>query len=724
LKGSASATSLALVALVFQIGHARSPVVLTPGMVITRSVTIRPGAYTFPAPADLTGPAITIRGENITVDFNGAVLAGSSPDADPDTFAGIGVLIDGGSGVTVRNAKIRGYKVGILARRSPDLHLTRNDVSYNWKQRLYSGIEQESLVDWMSYHQNEKDEWLRYGAAICLSESDRAEVDYNTAVQGQNGLMVTRSSGLRIWNNTFQFLSSVGVGLYRVTKSTIMHNRIDWCVRGYSHGFYNRGQDSAGLLMYEQTSNNVVALNSITHGGDGLFLWAGQSTMDTGQGGSNDNRIEGNDFSHAPANGIEATFSRNTFIANRIDECWHGVWAGYSWDSKWINNRFARNTEGIAIEHGQNNEIDGNTFDGDETAIRLWQNAAQDPHWGYPKNRDTRSRDYSIEVNTFRNNKTALDVRDTVNVKVGLNRFESVSERARLTGTTDGFELRDRPIRLTDVGLVPPTRRLPGGIEPMIKDGQRRGRNTIIVDEWGPYDWKSPKLWPVAKPDEIPLRLRVSGPEGEWELASVRGAIVSPQNGRVPGEITVTPTTRAPVDFTVSLEYRGAPVTSPRGVVTPAGQPYKFEYSRFSMPMHWHLKFFEFGDTTDPVRQVDAFAKLLAGKPAKTLATDRLNYISGRSFEEGLPRDRFALVAETETTLPRGDYTLQVISDDGVRVWVDDVLTIDTWAPHESRVDTAPVSGGRRRLKVLYYEADGFAELRVDVRPRAARGAR
>ena len=324
---------------------------------------MQPGTYRLPASVDLKTPAITIRGKDLTIDFNGAVLAGSPDAADPDGFAGIGILIDGGSNVTVKNAVIRGYKVGILARRSPGLHLTHNDLSYNWKQRLYSGIEQESLVDWMSYHQNEKDEWLRYGAAMYLSECDRAEIDHNTAVQGQNGLMVTASRELKIWNNTFQFLSAIGVGLYRVTHSTIMHNRIDWCVRGYSHGFYNRGQDSAGLLMYEQSSNNLVAFNSITHGGDGLFLWAGQSTMDTGQSGSNDNEFFGNDFSHAPANGIEATFSRNSFIANRIDDCWHGVWGGYSYDSHWVGNRFARNTEGIAIEHGQNNVITGNTFD-------------------------------------------------------------------------------------------------------------------------------------------------------------------------------------------------------------------------------------------------------------------------------------------------------------------------------------------------------------------------
>jgi hypothetical protein len=61
---------------------------------------------------------------------------------------------------------------------------------------------------------------------------------------------------------------------------------------------------------------------------------------------------------HAVANGIEATFSRNRFIANRIEDSWHGVWGGYSYDSVWQENRFARNAEGIAIEHGQRNTID------------------------------------------------------------------------------------------------------------------------------------------------------------------------------------------------------------------------------------------------------------------------------------------------------------------------------------------------------------------------------
>ena len=99
----------------------------------------------------------------------------------------------------------------------------------------------------------------------------------------------------------------------------------------------------------------------------------------------------------------------------------------------------------------------------------------------------------------------------------------------------------------------------------MIKTGDRRGRQFIIVDEWGPYDWKSPKLWPAGRSDELPLKLRVLGPEGEWKMASVRGANVSSPSGKVPGEIVVTPSSSGPVDFDVTLEYRGGPVTSPRG---------------------------------------------------------------------------------------------------------------------------------------------------------------
>src|SRR6266699_2243523 len=327
---------------------------LQPGMIITRSVSVVPKTYR------LAGAPIMVRGDNIIVDFGGATLEGMDSKADPDQARDTAIVIDGGSNIRIVKANIHGYKVGILARGTRLLTLRNNDLSNNWKPRLFSLVEHESLVDWLSFHHNDKDEWLRYGAAVYLADVVGGNVSENGAVQGMNGLLVVRSNGLSIRGNNFSFNSGVGVGLYRSSYDTILHNWIDYNVRGYSHGFYSRGQDSADLLIYEQSSHNVVAHNSLTHGGDGVFLWAGQTTMDSGTGGANDNLIDANDVSYATANGVEATFSRNTITNNRAWGNEYGVWGGYSFETKIAGNDFRNNRTGVAIEHGQDNVIVGN----------------------------------------------------------------------------------------------------------------------------------------------------------------------------------------------------------------------------------------------------------------------------------------------------------------------------------------------------------------------------
>src|SRR5207247_2983301 len=152
-----------------------------------------------------------------------------------------------------------------------------------------------SLVDWLSFHHNEKDEWLRFGAAIYLQDVTGADLRNNTAVDGMNGLMLVRSTGVVVRDNNFSFNSGLGIGLYRSSDDTIVHNRLDYDVRGYSHGVYSRGQDSAGLLIYEQSCRNIVADNSLTHRGDGVVLWAGHTTMDSRSGGATANLFSGND---------------------------------------------------------------------------------------------------------------------------------------------------------------------------------------------------------------------------------------------------------------------------------------------------------------------------------------------------------------------------------------------------------------------------------------------
>ena len=401
-------------------------VVLRPGLVITRSVRVRPGTYRLAAPASLDSALITIRGDDVTVDFAGASLEGQPPDADPDLARGVAIRVEGGRHVRILHARIRGYRVGILARGTRGLDLVDDDVSYTWKPRLFSLIEHESLVDWQSYHHNEHDEWLRWGAAFYLADVRGGEVRGSRAVQGANGLMLVRSDSLEIDDNDFSFNSGTGIALYRSSWNRIVHNRVDFDMRGYSHKFYRRGQDSAGLLMYEQSSNNVVAYNSITHGGDGVFLWAGQSTMDSGSGGANDNLFFGNDVSFAAANGIEATFARNAFIANRSNGSEYGVWGGYSYGSTIAGNDLSGNRIGVAIEHGQDDTIAYNRFADETTGISLWADSVTDTSWGYPKHRDVRSRNYSITNNLFRRLRVGLRARQTDSLTEAWNRWWNV----------------------------------------------------------------------------------------------------------------------------------------------------------------------------------------------------------------------------------------------------------------------------------------------------------
>jgi parallel beta-helix repeat protein len=672
------------------------------GMVITRSTKLRPGRYRLAVPAD--SALIIVRGDSLTLDLTGVVLEGQDAAADPDLARGIAIRIDGGRDVRVNGGSIRGYKTGMLARGTRGLEVRNADLSYNWKPRLFSLVEHESLVDWLSFHNNETNEWLRFGAAIYLDNVSGGLIQGNTVTQGMNALLMNRVDHVTVRDNNFSFNSGLGIGLYRSSDNTIVRNSVDFNIRGYSHGFYRRGQDSAGILLYEQSNNNIVALNSATHGGDGLFLWAGNYTMNTGQGGSNDNVFYANDFSFAPANGMEATFSRNTFIANIAEGNDYGLWGGYSFDSRIVANCFANNRYGIAIEHGQQNSIIANRFIGDSTAIRLWGDTIQPSDWGYPKHRDTRSRDYLIDRNAYLgvarkfqlSNTAPVDIRD--------------SSGSSPTTTPCGAIPR---VPADQAHLIPALPGIPHEIprQPV----PRRHRSAIIVDDWGPYDYRSPRLWPADSTRAVPLRLVVHGPPGAWSLVSRAGVQeISASSGRTGDTVRVTPRPDSAGVWEVVMEYRGGATTSPRGVRSAAGTPVRFGYSRYEPAIAWRVNAWAWPDSLDPRRDGN-WERLTRNTRLFERSWPRLDIMWYRPTIRELPQARFALEASGTVTLPEGEYTLRTISDDGIRVWVDGKLVIDNWDLHGSEIDYTPLTGGRHELRVQYFQIEGWAELRLDV---------
>ncbi|HEX6316912.1 MAG TPA: right-handed parallel beta-helix repeat-containing protein [Gemmatimonadaceae bacterium] len=688
-----------------QVGGRTAPLRPAAGMVITRSTTFRPGTYRLSVPAE--SALIVVRGDSVTLDFTGVVLEGQDPSSDPDQARGIAVRIDGGRNVRVIGGRIRGYKTGILARGTRELEIRNADLSYNWKPRLFSLIEHESLVDWLSFHNNEANEWLRFGAAIYLDNVSGGLIQGNVVTQGMNALLMNRVDHVTVRDNNFSYNSGLGIGLYRSSDNTIVRNSVDFNIRGYSHGFYRRGQDSAGILLYEQSNSNIVALNSATHGGDGLFLWAGNYTMNTGQGGSNDNVFYANDFSFAPANGMEATFSRNTFIANIAEGNDYGLWGGYSFDSRIVANCFANNRYGIAIEHGQQNSIIANRFISDSTAIRLWGDSIQPSEWGYPKYRDTRSRDYLVHGNEYVNVPRKFQLSNTARVDI---RDSSASSAAPPpTSPCSGIP----SVPANQAHLIPALTGIPHQIPK--QPTPRRHRSAIIVDEWGPYDYRSPRLWPADSTRAVPLRLVVHGPPGAWTLVSRSGVQdISASSGRTGDTVRVTPNPDSAGLWEVVMEYRGTTTTSARGAVSAAGSPVRFGYSRYEPPISWQVNAWAWPDSLDPRRDGN-WERLARGTRLFERIWPRLDIMWYRPTIRELPQARFALEASGAVTLPEGEYTLRTISDDGIRVWVDGRLVIDNWDLHGSEIDYAPLTGGRHELRVQYFQIEGWAELRLDI---------
>ena len=616
---------------------------------------------------------ILLRGSGRIYDFNGLLAKTHIRENTPDKFAGTAVIVEGGSDVTIRNLRVRGFKVAIHAIGVERLTIENCDLSGNWRQHLNSTPEAEAPEDWLYGHQNDDNEWLRYGAAIYLDRCPDATIRNNVGRNGQNGICITRSDRSRIYDNDFSFNSGWGLAMYRSNRCVVSHNKFDWCIRGYSHGVYSRGQDSTGILVYEQCSDNVFAYNSATHGGDGFFLWAGHETLDkTGEGGCNNNLLYRNDFSHAAANGIEATFSvGNRFIENRLEECDHGVWAGYSTKTEIAGNYIARCANGISIEHGSENSITGNSFEGNETAIHLWWDKDEDLFkTAYGAKRNVKSERYSITGNTFRDEKTAIRMNETTEVAIRNNNFVKVGSLFNGTGydlieennigefkslgdgpksipvgrnwwknPTPRTDRLEKPVETSKRAALE-TPQVAGRQDAFLPAGALRGRKYIFVDEWGPRDPADPKIAEERAKQSVNLARNWKITFHKWESA---GAKMPPADWEA-----VKTSAPLQIERAETLDYR------------------------------W------------------------PGEPVKSV-----------------PPDFFATIATTVVTVDAGDYEIRTVSDDGIRVMVDDKIVLEDWTWHgpTSHSTKVALTQGKHRLRVEHFEIDGYAQLSLRLRP-------
>ena len=713
--------------------------VLSPGLPpITSSATIKPGRYRI----DSTGEAGAIRiiGDGITVDFRGAELVGADKEVDPDAYQGRGIVIYG-KDVVVKNVRVRGYKIGIYAERSPNLTVQRCDVSRNFRQRLASTPQREDLSDWLYGHENDENQWLRYGAGIYLFDCPGATIKGCRARNGQNGICLVSCDRSVVVDNDMSFMSGWGIALWRTSHSQICNNNFDWCMRGYSHGVYSRGQDSAGILVYEQCSDNVFAYNSATHGGDGFFLYAGNETVRrTGTGGCNRNLIYRNDFSHAAANGIESTFSDgNIFIGNILDDCTHGIWAGYSYNTIIARNHIADCANGISIEHGQNNLIAENVIKNAATGVHLWWDDDKDlldSVFGKQHDRCPSTGNHVL-ANQFHDVQVAVRLADDRQSLVQWSDMSGVQTGVHLSGRAEGTRVLDSnwgdaaihneatgatvvrvhstdgPVDETHTAeirlgmLAAVLAKLPpqtvGSRTTTLAPNRLRGRRYIFIDEWGPYDFADVRLFPDRIMGGATATVQILAGGQPFTVGRIKGSItVSPMSGTTPATITIAARETGVTEFTVPVEVGGQ----------------RMRVTGSLLKADWKVRFFRWNADADPRENQAAWDALIRTSPLFEKSASSIDFVwGGGAPGPEVPPDRFGTVASTSLDLPAGRWVVSTISDDGIRVWIDSELVIDDWTWHAPKENTVTVdlSAGSHTIRVEHFEIDGHAQLQLTI---------
>lgn len=696
---------------------------------------------------------VQVAADGITVSFTEAsLLRGAAPGVLPDAYAGLGVVVDGHRDVTLRGLAVSGFQTAVLARDADGLTVEDCSLTDNRRQRLRStAAAADDGSDWLAPHANDEQQWRRrYGAALCIEDSAGVSVRNLYVRDSQNGVILDRVVDSEVLGCDLSFLSGWGLALWRSSRNVIGRNALDFCVRGYSHGVYNRGQDSAGLLMFEQCHDNLIAENSITHGGDGIFAFAGSEALGEGLAdddgldrrgiGHHGNAFVGNDLSDAAAHGLELTFADsnlirdNTFAGNAI--C--GIWGGYSRGLTITGNSFLANGDagygaergGVNIEHGRDNAVVANLFGENACGVHLWWD--EDPHLvdlPWSRANGTGCAGNAVVGNLFLNDTVAIELRACEPTRVAGNQFREVGETLRAApgaiatdaAATDGHELPEAELSEAHHAQRTALRgRSPRGARPHLA-----GREHIIMGEWGPWDHQGSLLRQGARAADH-HRVDILGrPDGAEVRCSGEGLTFATEDtvARIPAPPGAPPSYR----LDLSADIRSEPDTPggrpDRVSADPDASSYRLDTAvtirpapgaRGVLPYRvavdgvgalegqfiaatWDLTVFPW--TVDPREDVVAWRAEAGGPEAvrTTVPTLHLPYGGGGPSQldlgaavraADLPGDRFGTLATTRLPLPAGTWRLTTVSDDGVRVSADGRPVIDNWTWHAPTTDT------------------------------------
>ena len=170
-----------------------------------------------------------------------------------------------------------------------------------------------------------------------------------------------------------------------------------------------------------------------------------------------------------------------------------------------------------------------NYFKDDSVGIKIWEREKQPEDWGYAKNRETSSVLYNIKDNYFENIKVPLDIQKSTEIYAQNNKLFNSNTIKEVSEDISKIHIHDNKLvdketsksELIEIAsdFYP---ELPDGQNTFLHPNHLRGRQYILVNEWGPYDFKYPVIW-LREIKDNKYTFLLLGPQGNWKSVGGKG---------------------------------------------------------------------------------------------------------------------------------------------------------------------------------------------------------
>jgi parallel beta-helix repeat protein len=211
-----------------------------------------------------SGDGLEIDADDVTLDLNGHFIKGDG--------SGTGVLVDGQSGVKIKNGTVKEFAIGIFLTGTDDSTVKQVDARDHGAYGIFLTGSDNNTIE-----RNKTKGNGNVGINV-QSDSDDNTIDANTAsrIDG-DGIVVVNGIRNRVKQNTVNGNGSVGIGLFDTGDNIVEENT-------------TKGNGDDGISVNSSSTDTVLRANHTDdNGDDGIDVNASDNGTSIGDNRANDN---------------------------------------------------------------------------------------------------------------------------------------------------------------------------------------------------------------------------------------------------------------------------------------------------------------------------------------------------------------------------------------------------------------------------------------------------